>query len=153
MCCVLLIQRKNKHLNEMRVLFRCDLKWQTLQPPTLQKYHQFTVFRHRKKSNRVCVTQVCVNTQHPTHAIGVKNNFPFAAGSLQFPPFHANHWERTPTKMSEIRKFTFAISRLAISAAFGIFENCFWISYVPFPVSAMLSHSVRWHCSSCSKSK
>lgn len=80
MCCVVLIQRKNKHSNEMynmRVLFRCDLKWQTLQPPTLQKYHQFTVFRHRKKSNRVCVTQLCVNTQHPTHAIGVKNNFPF----------------------------------------------------------------------------
>lgn len=69
-------------------------------------------------------------------------NFPFTCSSVE-----------TNAKKFRNREFTFAISRLAVSAAFGIFENCFWISCVPFLVSVTLSHSVRWHCSSCSESK
>lgn len=45
------------------------LKWHTLQPPTLQKYHQFTVFRDNKKK------QSCVWVKHPTHAVGEKEPF------------------------------------------------------------------------------
>lgn len=147
MCCSSNNKNKQKRSVNIRVLFRIGSKWNPIQPSTLQKYHQFTVFRNLKK-NESCVTRV---GQRPTHAIGALNNFPFA-GCIAISLSHAVQWKRMPKKFRN-REFTFAISRLAVSAAFGIFENCFWISCVPFLVSVTLSHSVRWHCSSCSESK
>lgn len=53
MCCSSNNKNKQKRSVNIRVLFRFGSKWNPIQPSTLQKYHQFTVFRNLKKTNRV----------------------------------------------------------------------------------------------------
>lgn len=132
--------------------------WLLSAKTTTQKYHQFTL---SDKSPNPCVC-VCVNEKaNHTHAIGkTKQNgwllttFHSLYAALQFLLSAANECvSANPNVQTINRKSTFVICRSAVLAAFGIFENCFWISCVPFPVSVMWSHSVRWHYFSCTKLK
>lgn len=94
MCCSSNNKNKQKRSVNIRVLFRIGSKWNPIQPSTLQKYHQFTVFRNLKK-NESCVTRV---GQRPTHAIGALNNFPFA-GCIAISLSHAVQWKRMPKNL------------------------------------------------------